>query len=657
MKKNIYKILIFIVFFLLIQTKFVSADIGTKSSQADSLMKQDYQDNIKKTTVSLTENLKYADFSMIHSDVANLYTNNNSNKKNITVCVNAGHGTNGGEGVRTQCHPDGTPKVTGGSTAEGSTTATAVASGMDFLDGTPEREATLREAIILKDVLLSNGYNVLMIRETDDIQLDNIARTVLANTYANCHIAVHWDSTDTDKGAYYMKVPSVDSYKAMEPVASTWQKSDTLGEALVSGLESQGVPVFGDRYVEQDLTQTSYSSVPSIDIELGDRASDISEENLVKIAGGLLAGVSKYYNENDITMPSGGGGSNNSSDSKDKDGRIDKGINKIKQEMIELLDFLLGIVDVLQSVSNMLVTAELGTMKDATILYSPSQVQSNSKINDYISYKAGYDESVDYPIDGTEEGYSDTTQIPFIPVDIYSMAAGSVGNLDVNFFTGQENTQIHTNNSLWMSLRKIVSAFIHISIYFSAAFLLVSLIWHGANVVLNSIMPERKAKHIGGLEEFVKAVLMLVGSVLIMISCIFLAEKLVNLMGLKTETELPYTMSVKSANCTFSTNLTGYTRYVSQITNIDKLGTKFVFFFAYLILVIANFVMVINMLFRMGWIIVLSIIGPIIAAAYALQYKTVFGLTYKDWIIKYVKWCSITVFFALGYTILIKIFQ
>ena len=274
-------------------------------------MSQEYQNNIKKTNVSLTDNLEYAEYSKIHSDSAILYTNNNSNKKNITICVNAGHGTNGGESVKTQCHPDGSPKVTGGSTEEGSTTATAVASGMTFLDGTPEKEATLRMALILRDLLLSEGYNVLMIREEDNVQRDNIARTVLANNYADCHIALHWDDSESDKGAYYMKVPNVDSYKSMEPVASTWQKSDALGEALIAGLRSENIKVFEDGSIEMDLTQTSYSKVPSIDIELGDKASDTSRDTLERMAEGLSKGLLEYYKQNNITLQSVGESINN----------------------------------------------------------------------------------------------------------------------------------------------------------------------------------------------------------------------------------------------------------------------------------------------------------------------------------------------------------
>jgi N-acetylmuramoyl-L-alanine amidase len=252
------------------------------------------QQEIVETEISLSDDLPYAEFSAIHSGTAKLYRNKGGAHENITVCVNAGHGTSGGESVKTLSHPDGSGKVTGGTNAAGAVKSMAVSSGLDFPDGTPEREVTLREALILKQKLLDKGYSVLMIRETDDVQLDNIARTVLANHYADCHIALHWDSTSSDKGAYFSGVPG-GSYREMEPVASTWEKSTLFGNCLISGLQEEDVGIFGSGSIEEDLTQTSYSSVPGVDIELGDRASDISDETLEKIANGLTIGIDAYF--------------------------------------------------------------------------------------------------------------------------------------------------------------------------------------------------------------------------------------------------------------------------------------------------------------------------------------------------------------------------
>lgn len=245
--------------------------------------------------VRLDPSWQYADFSKINSGAAILYRSQAENRKGKTICVNAGHGTQGGSSVKTLCHPDGSPKVTSGTTSAGATSAVAVSGGMTFADGTPEYKVTVALARILKDKLLAKGYDVLMIREGDDVQLDNIARTVIANNASDCHIALHWDSTESDKGAFYMCVPSNESYRNMEPVKSHWQEHNALGESLIGGLKSAGVKIFSSGSMEMDLTQTSFSTVPSIDIELGDKVSDHSEGTLSNLADGLAAGVDQFF--------------------------------------------------------------------------------------------------------------------------------------------------------------------------------------------------------------------------------------------------------------------------------------------------------------------------------------------------------------------------
>ena len=244
--------------------------------------------------IGLNPSWKYADFSKINSGKAKMYKAS-GNRKNKIVCVNAGHGTSGGSSVKTLSHPDSTPKVTGGTTAAGQVTSIAVSGGMTFADGTSEASVTLAMAKVLKNELLSRGYDVLMIRESDDVQLDNIARTVIANNNADCHLALHWDSTSSNKGAFYMSVPNVASYRAMEPVASNWQKHHRLGDSVISGLRGVGTKIFSNGSLEMDLTQTSYSTIPSIDIELGDKASSHDESVLKNHAKGIADGLDAFF--------------------------------------------------------------------------------------------------------------------------------------------------------------------------------------------------------------------------------------------------------------------------------------------------------------------------------------------------------------------------
>ena len=267
----------------------VSASSGTVTQTAEEVPA-----GVTVENVGLKSSFRFADFSKINSGTAILYRNTNGAHGDIVVCVNAGHGTKGGGSVKTLSHPDGTGKVTGGSNPNGAVYSTAVSSGMEFVDGTEEHVVTLKAAKLLRAKLLARGYSVLMIREESDVQLDNIARTVLANNYANCHVALHWDSSTSDKGAFYTSVP--EGLKYLDPVSSTWQKSEAFGEAVINGLRGRGVKIFSGGSMDMDLTQTSYSSIPSIDVELGDRVSDHSTAALDNIAEGLADGIEAYFN-------------------------------------------------------------------------------------------------------------------------------------------------------------------------------------------------------------------------------------------------------------------------------------------------------------------------------------------------------------------------
>ena len=278
-------------------TEQIETDAGQEETQNPYIrQKEPY------TGVPVYENLEhiymnttweYADHSAISDGYAVLYKASGQ-RKNIVVGVNAGHGTAGGSAVRTLCHPDGSLKSTGGSTAAGAATATAVSGGMTFYDGTPESEVTLKMAEILRDKLLLEGYDVLMIRDSSDVQLDNVARTVICNNVADCHISLHWDGDGLsyDKGCFYIAVP--DAIKNMSPVADHWQQHDSLGASLVDGLRGQGAKIHGSGSMAIDLTQTSYSTVPSVDMELGNASSDHSDETLEMLANGLVNGVGAF---------------------------------------------------------------------------------------------------------------------------------------------------------------------------------------------------------------------------------------------------------------------------------------------------------------------------------------------------------------------------
>ncbi len=79
-----------------------------------------------------------------------------------------------------------------------------------------------------------------------------------------------------------------DAIKDMEPVASHWQDYNALGEALISGLGNNGAKINGRGSMQIDIIQTSYSTIPSVDIELGNACSSHSDSELETLKDGLV---------------------------------------------------------------------------------------------------------------------------------------------------------------------------------------------------------------------------------------------------------------------------------------------------------------------------------------------------------------------------------
>jgi N-acetylmuramoyl-L-alanine amidase len=57
-----------------------------------------------------------------------------------------------------------------------------------------------------------------------------------------------------------------------------------------------GEKIFNTGSMGLDLTQISYSTIPTIDLELGDKKTDVdSRDRLYSFAEGLYYGIANYY--------------------------------------------------------------------------------------------------------------------------------------------------------------------------------------------------------------------------------------------------------------------------------------------------------------------------------------------------------------------------
>ena len=333
-----------------------------------------------------------------------------------------------------------------------------------------------------------------------------------------------------------------------------------------------------------------------------------------------------------------------------------------------LLDVTVRLLaDVMQMIANLFQMVGVNNiLKDTRITYSKDYLISSGTGNDS---KNKYTNVTDYDSKGKspigkritiknegddDEGFTEKTEIPVIPVDLYNIAIGDISILDVNFL--KVDKDLHDENSIWTIMRNFISFLIHLAMYIAAAVLLTSLIWHGINIVKGSIdSPLRRREHVQGFQRFAKGILMLVGTILIEALCIYGSQMFFEEVKLEDTNELPIRVNVEEAGYSFSTNATGYMRYMTEIPNVDLYAEKAMYTFAYFGLALVNLVAVVFMFFRMIAMMLLAAIGPLIVVGYVFNGEnriTQWG--YRTWVGWYVSLAMIQIVLALVYRIILN---
>ena len=176
-------------------------------------------------------------------------------------------------------------KVTGGT--QGATT------------GLAEYELNLRVSLALRDVLVEQGYCVVMVRETNEVEISNAERAQLANEVgADVLIRIHanGDENASVKGAMTVCQTPVNPYNA-----NIYQEcrllSDTVLQAFCAGtgIEQRNV------WETDTMTGTNWASVPTTIVEMGfmtnaeDEAAMAAEGFAEKAAKAIASGIADYF--------------------------------------------------------------------------------------------------------------------------------------------------------------------------------------------------------------------------------------------------------------------------------------------------------------------------------------------------------------------------
>ncbi len=168
--------------------------------------------------------------------------------------------------------------------------------------GNTEYDINLRIGLILRDILRERGYTVVMTRETNDIEISNVGRALLAaECGARAFVRLHCNGSDnrSARGVVAYRPTESNPYLSADLVReSTALAEDVLdGQVSATGQPSLGL-IGGD-----DMTGINWAQMPVTIIEMGYMSNPEEDAFLGSgdgqrlIAEGIANGIDRFFEE------------------------------------------------------------------------------------------------------------------------------------------------------------------------------------------------------------------------------------------------------------------------------------------------------------------------------------------------------------------------
>lgn len=230
------------------------------------------------------------DFKQISNNSASSIEAYKENKE-YTICIDPGH----------QLKGDSQTEQVGPNSSSYKMKVSSGTSGIATKK--PEYELNLEASLALKEILKSRGYNVIMTRESHDVNISNMERAIFANkNNADMVIRIHADGSDNGSmsGASLL-IPA----ETGQNTAKIFKKSYLCATAVSEDMKNNGFKVNGI-FERSDLTGFNWSTVPAILLEMGFMSNYTEDQNMAspdyqkKMMESVANGLDKYFKESNI---------------------------------------------------------------------------------------------------------------------------------------------------------------------------------------------------------------------------------------------------------------------------------------------------------------------------------------------------------------------
>ena len=162
-----------------------------------------------------------------------------------------------------------------------------------------ERELNLKVALLLRDELISRGYSVLMIRESQDVTISNAQRAQIANAYqADAFVRIHANGSTNPqvRGAMTICQTPENPYNG-----SLYAESRRLSDCILENYCIASGIVLNNVWETDTMTGINWAETPVTIVEMG-YMSNAEEDELMatdtfrkSAAVGIANGLDAYF--------------------------------------------------------------------------------------------------------------------------------------------------------------------------------------------------------------------------------------------------------------------------------------------------------------------------------------------------------------------------